>query len=454
MQNREPQTLVVGLGKTGMSVVRFLHARGGRISVTDTRDQPPGLDELRRDYPDVDAFVGGFRPQAFEHAKRLVVSPGVDLAHPLLQGARRAGIELIGDIELFARARRRPVVAITGTNGKSTVTEMVGAMARRAGRRVAVGGNIGAPALNLLDIQLAQGPAFYVLELSSFQLELTESLNAEVAVVLNLTPDHLDRHQTMDDYMRIKNRILHGKGVGIINAQDMWVRRMDTGERDLRRFVLLPPKPGDFGVVQSGGQEWLARGGQALMPTADLRLPGRHNVANALAALAIGDAVRLDLEPMLETLRGFKGLPHRTQWVAEFGDVDWYNDSKATNVGATEAAVRGFPGKLILIAGGEGKNQDFKPLAAAVRHKVRNVVLLGKAARAISNAIEGEVPVLAVRTMAEAVLEARRMAHTGDHVLLSPACASFDMYANFEERGKDFVALVEAMKKRYEDRRQ
>lgn len=456
MSQQEPPTLILGLGKTGLSVARYLSARGVNVAITDTRKNPPGLQQLREQLPHVRAFLGGFHDQQFSRAGRLVLSPGVDLNHTLIQAALNRGVEVIGDIELFARARRRPLVAVTGTNGKSTVTELIGAMARRAGQRVAVGGNLGTPALNFLEIPLSQAPAFYVLELSSFQLELTRSLNAEVAVLLNISADHLDRHHSMANYREIKSRIFWRAadapaGIAIFNPQELAMRGMDTRGREAHRFLMAPPKPGDFGVrVSDDGNEYLARGGQTLIRVSELGLRGRHNVANALAALAVGEVVGLDLQPMLETLRSFKGLPHRTQFVTSFEEISWYDDSKGTNVGATEAAVAGLPGTLVLILGGVGKGQDFYPLTRVMPGKVRGVVLMGQDAQLIASDVQGVVPTLVVADMAEAVHEAHLMARPGDSVLLSPACASFDQYHDFQQRGDDFREKVMDLQQRRE----
>lgn len=450
MAKLDPPTLIVGLGRTGLSAARHLRARGVEVAVTDSREEPPMLQALKEELPGVRVFAGGFREAAFKFAGQLLVSPGVDLRDPLIQAAMDRGARVIGDIELFARARRRPVVAITGTNGKSTVTELVAAMARRAGRQVATGGNIGTPALRLLDIPVGNAPEFYILELSSFQLELTWSLNAEIAAFLNFSPDHLDRHGNIESYLAAKGRIFQGDGIAVFNPQESWVRQMNMGERKPHRFLMAPPKPGDFGLIESQGKQWLARGGQSLMPAAEMKLPGRHNIANALAALAIGDAIGLDLQAMLDTLRSYTGLPHRCQAVASFAGINWINDSKGTNVGATVAAVSGMNGPMILILGGDAKRQDFKPLIRAMRGKIRSLIIMGRDARSIANDLQGSAPQVMVNDMAEAVSEARKMAHRGDTVLLSPGCSSLDMYSNFEQRGDDFSSRVIALKERHE----
>ncbi|NIP73395.1 MAG: UDP-N-acetylmuramoyl-L-alanine--D-glutamate ligase [Gammaproteobacteria bacterium] len=433
------KVLVVGLGKTGLSCARYLRAAGARVAVTDTRAQPPGLERLRVELPDVALFLGGFDERAFEHADELVVSPGVDLREPPIARARQRGVPVGGDIELFARAVHAPVVAITGSNGKSTVTSMVAAMAREERRAVRVGGNLGTPVLELLD---GGEPDLYVLELSSFQLETTRSLNATAAAVLNFSPDHLDRHDTLEAYAGAKQRIYRGDGTMVLNADDPRVMAMAQASRRTVRFTLAAPTDGDFGLRHQEGEPWLARGERVLMPVARMRVPGRHNCANALAALALGESAGFSMEAMLGALRHFPGLAHRSQWVVERDGITWCNDSKATNVGATLAAVQGMPDPVVLIAGGEGKGQDFSALRPGLQGKARAVVLLGRDAPRIEQALVGAVPVVRARDMDEAVSLAREYAQAGDVVLLSPACASFDMFADYAERGERFMDAV------------
>ena len=439
MGNVKPNTLIVGLGKTGLSCARFLTAQGVPLAVTDNRAQPPGLIELQQDLPDVAVFVGGFDPTAFAAAQQLIVSPGVSLREPLIAEAMLRGTPVMGDIELFARHAKAPVVAITGSNGKSTVTTLVGEMAKCAGRHVRVGGNLGTPALDLLeDIE----PDLYVLELSSFQLETTASLNAAAATVLNISIDHMDRYQNMDEYVAVKARVYRGTGVMILNAGDNVAMAMAQHDRASVYFGLDEPKSNDFGVINSAGQAWLAHGDQPLIAVIDVLIKGWHNIENALAALALGNAVGLPMDAMLNTLRNFAGLPHRSQWVAEFDGVAWYNDSKGTNVGATLAALQGMPGKVVLIAGGLGKDADFTPLRQAALNKARAVVLIGRDALLIEVALNGVVPVAHAVTMQDAVIQARYLARSGDVVLLSPACSSFDMFSGYEERGQVFTEAV------------
>jgi UDP-N-acetylmuramoylalanine--D-glutamate ligase len=345
---------------------------------------------------------------------------------------------VLGDIELFAHYAHAPIVGITGANGKSTVTTLLGIMAEHAGRDVRVGGNLGTPALDLLQ---EEEPDLYVLELSSFQLEITDSLPCVAATVLNLSPDHMDRYAGMKEYAAAKARIFRHCRTAVLNREDSWVRDMAAGAKQRVSFGLDAPKAGDYGVLGNGDDEWLAKGDEKLMPASVMRLKGRHNIANALAALALGEAAGLPMQAMLAATEAFRGLAHRMEFVGRIRDVSWYDDSKGTNVGATLAAVQGVTQPLVLIAGGDGKGQDFAPLAAALK-AARGVVLLGKDAQSIEDAIAGRVPVKRVRDMEAAVQAAAELARPGDVVLLSPACSSLDMFENFEHRGRVFAAAV------------
>ncbi len=440
-----PNTLVVGLGKTGLSCIRYLVARGVPVAVTDSREQPPGLGALEAEFPEIPRFLGGFADAAFRWAERLVVSPGVSLAEPPIARARAAGLEVLGDVELFAREAAAPGVAITGSNGKSTVTSLLGEMARCAGVRVAVGGNLGKPALELLDASVD----LYVLELSSFQLETTESLALQGAAVLNVSADHLDRYPDLRTYAAAKARILRRANWAVLNRADPWVRAMgDQVERAIY-FAAAPPEDEQtYGLVERAGEIWLVRGKEALLPASALTLQGRHQLANALAALALAEICGLDRAACLTALRTFRGLPHRCQCIATRAGVRWVDDSKATNPGATIAALQGLgsdQGKLILIAGGMGKGADFSELGEAIARWVHRVVLLGQDGPQIERAIRGRVPVVRVATMEAAVHQAQAWAQPGDLVLLSPACASFDLFQNFAHRGQVFAAAVQAL---------
>ncbi len=435
----EGRTLVVGLGRTGLSVTRFLVARGAEVAVADVDTSPPALAALREELPDVALFLGGYPEQLLQRAQCVVLSPGVPLRDPAIAAALHRGVEVIGDIELFARTAAAPVVAVTGSNGKSTVTSLLAQMAQAAGRVTRAGGNLGTPALELLQ---DSEPDLYVLELSSFQLETTHSLNATAATVLNVTSDHMDRYDSLRDYAAAKRRIFRGTGVMVLNADDPTVAAMAEDGRRSVHFSVHAPRGDGFGLCEREGRTWLAQGSTLLLDAGELRLWGRHNLANVLAALALGHAIGLPMEAMLSAARNFRGLPHRTQWVAECDGVNWYDDSKGTNVGATLAALEGMPEPVVLIAGGKGKGADFTPLRDAVRARARAVVLIGQDAPAIAEALQDVVPVVRAAGMEQAVREARRLAQAGDSVLLSPACASFDMFSGYEERGRVFAAAV------------
>ena len=432
----------MGLGQTGLACARYLQARGIPVVIIDSRTNPPGLEALTEEMPDAAVITGGFDSQVFRLADRILVSPGISVDEPLIREARARGAEILGDIELFAREAQAPIVAITGSNGKSTVTTLLGAMARCAGRHVAVGGNLGPAALELLDDEVE----LYVLELSSFQLETTRSLQPRVAVVLNVSPDHLDRYPDMESYAAVKAGVYQGAELRVLNRDDPRVAAMGEPREDDLFFTLQTPKAGEFGLCQDEGEIWLCRGEQRLLAAAQLPIPGRHNLANALAALALGSALGLPMPAMLEALRSYTGLPHRTQYVGEYAGVRWYNDSKATNVGACIAALKGFAtepaGQTVLIAGGDCKDADFSLLAEVVEETVLAVVLIGRDAQQIEAALSGRVPLGRAADMDEAVALAAEFAQPGDRVLLSPACASLDMFDNFAHRGEVFMAAV------------
>jgi len=435
--------VIVGLGETGFACARYLAAQGRRIAVTDTRAEPPRSAALAAERPGVRQVLGGLDPDLLRSAREIVISPGVDPRLAALQAAAAAGVPLIGEIELFARAARSPVVAITGSNGKSTVTSLVGAMALAAGRRAAVGGNLGTPALDLLE---EPEPELYVLELSSFQLETVRSLDARVATVLNLSPDHMDRYPDLEAYAAAKRRIYRGGGTMVLNADDTRVAAMAERRRPRLWFGLGPPAGDEhFGLIRHDGESWLGRGERALLPTAALALPGRHNQANALAALALGSAAGLPEAAMLAALEAFRGLPHRSEPVCERAGVLWVNDSKATNVGAAVAAVDGMERPVVLLAGGDGKGQDFAALAVALRRRGRAAVVFGRDAAALQAALAGVCPVTRSAGLAGAVHAAAALARPGDAVLLAPACASLDQFRDYRARGDAFRAAVEAL---------
>jgi len=429
MTNR--RNLVLGLGKTGVSVVRWLLAHGEDVTVNDSRIDPPGCEEIRDLGAAVRTTFGQFDSELLSGVDRIVVSPGISAREKILQDADQRGIPVVGDIELFAQAHTAPVVAVTGTNGKSTVTTLLAAMIEHSGKMAYAGGNLGEPALELLT---RATPDFYVLELSSYQLESTSSLRLEAAVVLNVTPDHMDRYDDLAAYSQAKARIFKNARVAVVNADDPIVKGMDIGNARRVQFGT-----GSSGIEYTVDQDWIVVAGERLMRVQELGIPGMHNAVNALAALAMGDAIGLPRDSMLATLRGFSGLPHRMQVVAEHDGVIFIDDSKGTNVGATIAAIAGLPQPIVLIAGGDGKGQDFSPLSRAFAGRVRYAVLIGRDREAIAAAVATVCPTEYAVDMDSAVSAAAKAAQPGDVVLLSPACASLDMYRNYSERGLAFA---------------
>lgn len=437
-------TLVVGLGKTGISVVRHLRALGEAVIAVDSRDIPPGLDILKTEFSDVEYHTGKFNASLFVNAHRIIVSPGVALAEPALVEARSNNVEIIGDIDLFAHEVMAPVVGITGSNGKSTVTTLLTMMAVKAGLRAVASGNIGTPVLDSLDDDVD----LYVLELSSFQLETLQFMRMKAAVVLNISADHLDRYSDIAAYATSKQAIYANADVQVVNRDDTLASQ--TGGATVfpaaRKigFTLGEPGENEFGLcAMENGEQALCFGNKPLLAVDQLKIRGVHNLQNALASLAMGHAIGLPMVAMLEALREFNGLPHRTQLVAEANGVSWINDSKATNVGAAIAAMEGLPGKHVLIAGGEAKGADFSELAEVIAKHCRAVVLIGKDAEKIRQVIPESVPVENAADMQAAVTAAGLLARPGDNVLLAPACASFDMFDNFEHRGNVFIQSVE-----------
>ncbi len=436
----DPKTskvLVVGLGHTGVSVAHYLHKLDFKFAITDSRDKPPLKEAFFQVLPDTPIFTGGFDESAFKVATHIIVSPGVSLMEESIVQAIADGVKVVSDIDLLACSITAPIIAITGSNGKSTVTTMVGEMAKLAGKKIAVGGNLGTPALDLL----TEDAELFVLELSSFQLERTSALNAAAASVLNVSADHLDRHDDLETYAKEKQRTFRGDGVLVINLDDPLVRSMSEHGRSCLTFSIKHTEA-DFYIGTLEDQEYLMHGKHALMLLAELPLEGRHNAANALAALALGMAVGLDKEAMCTALKLFKGLDHRMQKVAKIRGVTWVNDSKATNIGACAAALEGYDTKVILIAGGDAKGADMNELAPLIKDKTKSVVLIGKDADLIKQAINESVPTYYARNMEEAVKICAELAEGGDSVLLSPACASLDQYKSYQDRGNQFSKAV------------
>ena len=442
MQNIVQQTqVVVGLGKSGLSLVRFLARQGEPFAVADSRENPPELAALQRDYPEVAVHCGPLSADLLSSAQIIYVSPGLALSTPAIQAAIASGVAVSGDIDLFAQHAHAPIVAITGSNAKSTVTTLVGEMFAAAGLNVAVGGNLGVPALDLLDDSVD----VYVMELSSFQLETTSHLQARAAVCLNISEDHMDRYDDLDGYIAAKQRVFHDAQAVVLNRDDA-ASQPQQSHNSIISFGLSVPNAGEFGLREQAGETYLAYGDELLLPVSQLKIRGSHNYANALAALAIGTVMDLPMAAMLSALQAFAGLEHRCQWLRNLRGVDWYNDSKATNVGAALAAIEGLgagnSGKLVLIAGGDGKGADFSSLQAPVAQYCRAVIVLGRDAELIAQALSNVVTIERVTTLEYAVLVAAQLAQAGDSVLLAPACASLDMFKSFEQRGELFAQAV------------
>ena len=452
----DKQVLVLGLGETGLSLARWLGAQGARLRVADSRTEPPGVATLRSTLSSVEVFCGPFRDELLQGVELIAISPGVPLADPFVQRAVARCIPVVGDIELFARnirmqdaECRSQVLAITGANGKSTVTSMVEHLCKAAGKDAVAAGNISPAVLDVVMERGANQPEIWVLELSSFQLETTATLNADAATMLNISEDHLDRYADISGYAAAKARIFCGSGVQVLNRDDAHSMGMALPDREITTFGLdAATGERDFGVERDGNDIWLMCGQRRLLKANELQITGMHNIANALVALALCSAIELPMPALLDALRSFRGLPHRVERVAEMDGVDYYDDSKGTNVGATVAALEGLGCKVVLIAGGEGKGQDFAPLKSVVARHARAVVLIGRDAPLIATALEGcGAPVRHAQGMNDAVQQAAQLAQAGDAVLLSPACASFDMFRNYTHRAEMFVEAVHGLMK-------
>ena len=444
-------TLVVGLGKTGLSVVRYLRALGEAVIVVDSRDIPPGLNVLKEEYGDVECITGRFDRKVFVNAHRIVVSPGVALNEPALLEARKNNIEIIGDIDLFAHEAMAPVVGITGSNGKSTVTTLVTLMAAKAGLNAVAGGNIGTPVLETLDDDVA----LYVLELSSLQLETLNYLPMKAAVVLNISADHMDRYQDINDYRHVKETIYNHCENKVINKQEQDILANYCDEKVIL-FGSDRADGDDYGISYSYGKARLTRGNEVLLSEDNIKLKGTFNYLNILAAIALLQPLHLNKQKLITAIQEFKGLTHRCEWITAINHVDFYNDSKGTNPGATIAALNSFSQPEILIAGGVGKDADFTELGILMSEKIKACVLLGTDADKIKAAALRAGTKLdlihQVNSMQEAINTAFKLAERGDVVVFSPACASFDMYKNYIERGEDFTHRVLELGKKYIDK--
>ena len=434
--------VIVGLGQTGLSCVRYLSNLGKSLVVMDTREHPPGLDALKQEFPDITLVLGSLDTDFLCQADEIILSPGIALSTPELKQAQDSGVLVRGDIDLFAEAANAPIVAITGSNGKSTVTTLLGEMAKMAGLNVGIGGNLGVPALDLL----SEGRELYVLELSSFQLETTRSLNASSVVLLNLSEDHMDRYVSKMAYLQAKQRIFLGAKNVVVNDDDALSVPLVNTQMHLTHFGLGGSDINKFSVLTIDGERFLARGFEALLNVKELQVRGEHNISNCLAALALGFSIDLPMKAMLEALKCFKGLAHRCAFVRTLDCVDYINDSKGTNPGAVVTALNGLggeiAGKIVLIAGGDAKGADISSLLGPVQKHAKAMVLIGKDAAKFEQLLKPVVPLYQVKTMADAVRAAQSLAERGDLVLLSPACASFDMFKNFEHRGDVFCEEV------------
>jgi UDP-N-acetylmuramoylalanine--D-glutamate ligase len=452
-RHKNKSVLVLGLGETGLSMVRWLSAQSARLRVADSRNAPPGLAQAAMYVAEEQIFCGNFNDALFDGIELIAISPGVPLRDPAVERAIARGIEVVGDIELFAQSLPKDnhprILAITGANGKTTVTSMVEHLCKAAGKDTVAAGNISPAVLDVVLERGANQPEVWVLELSSFQLETTSSLHADAATVLNISEDHLDRYADMAEYSAAKARIFAGCNIQVLNRDD--ARCMVIARKDCKTITFGLNRPDtevDFGIERDGGEIWLMQGTQRLMKAGELQVIGLHNVANALAALALSCAIDFPMSILLDALRTFKGLPHRVERVAEIGGITYYDDSKGTNVGATIAALQGLECRSVLIAGGEGKGQDFSPLKPVVTQHARAVVLIGRDAPLIEEALSGSgVNILRAEDMTDAVRQATSLAQIGDAVLLSPACASFDMFRNYEHRAEMFVEAVQELSK-------
>ena len=450
--------LLLGLGESNFAAACWCARQGARLRVADSRAAPPYLEELRARVAGVDFRSGPLNENVdkaiLEGVDLLVLAPGLSGGLMAVLHARAAGIPVVGEIELFARALagrrpRPPLIAITGTNGKTTTTALAGHLLASTRGRVSVAGNISPAALAAWMAAEDAGapPDAWVLELSSFQLETTDSLNPDAATVLNISDDHLDRYGDLGEYAATKARIFDGDGVQVLNRDDAYSRAMAIPGRPLITFGTdAPAAPTDFGLRTNRGEPWLVQGDRFLLAAAELPIRGTHNAANAMAALALCAAIGVDPVTLLPALRSFRGLPHRVEPVGTRKGVDWFDDSKGTNVGATVAALQGLGRPVVVILGGDGKGQDFSPLRDPVARHARAAVLIGRDGPLIGQVLAGcGVAVTTAADLEDAVRQADALACPGDAVLLSPACASFDMFRNYGHRAEVFLAALQGL---------
>jgi len=438
--------VIVGLGKTGLSCFRYLSNQGLNVAITDSREEPPELLELRAEFESASVYLGQINEQVLLASDQIILSPGVSLDNKSIKLSIENNIPVFGDIELFCQKAQAPIIAVSGSNGKSTVTTIVAEMTRLAGLKTYVGGNIGIPALDLLS---DSSPDLYVLELSSFQLETTYSLNAHASVVLNVSPDHMDRYSSLKDYANTKKRIYSGQGLMVLNKDEEYIHSIIDSKRDTIYFSLGAPEGENFGLINHNNEVWLSQGNEKIINKNQLKIKGEHNISNALAAMALAGAVNVPTNIMADVLKNFTGLEHRCQLVREIDNVSWYNDSKATNVGACIASITGLCelGNIILIAGGDSKGADLSGLNPIVKKYIKRVFLFGIDANKLADVMGSDVDKEFVNNMNEAVKGASKIADPDDIVLLAPACSSLDMYKNYQQRGDAFISAIDALPK-------
>ena len=438
--------VIVGLGKTGLSCFRYLSNQGLNVAITDSREEPPELLELKAEFESASVYLGQINERVLLASDQIILSPGVSLDNKSIKLSIENNIPVFGDIELFCQKAQAPIIAVSGSNGKSTVTTIVAEMTRLAGLKTYVGGNIGIPALDLLSDST---PDLYVLELSSFQLETTYSLNAHASVVLNVSPDHMDRYSSLKDYVNTKKRIYSGQGLMVLNKDEEYIHSIIDSKRDTIYFSLGAPEGENFGLINHNNEVWLSQGNEKIINKNQLKIKGEHNISNALAAMALAGAVNVPTNIMADVLKNFTGLEHRCQLVREIDNVSWYNDSKATNVGACIASITGLCelGNIILIAGGDSKGADLSGLNPIVKKYIKRVFLFGIDANKLADVMGSDVDKEFVNNMNEAVKGASKIADPDDIVLLAPACSSLDMYKNYQQRGDAFISAIDALSK-------
>ncbi len=445
------ETVIVGLGETGLSVAKHLAARKQSFKVIDSREHPPALETLKQLMPEIAIEVGELNQKTIIEASELVVSPGLSIKTPEIAAAAEQGIPITGDIDIFSKSVSKPIIAVTGSNGKSTVVAILAGILSKAGMNFGLGGNLdGAnfkPALDLLE---EEEKDFYILELSSFQLETTEKLGAEVAVILNLSADHMDRYESLDEYHKAKLKIFNGCKNLVINRDDVYSYPVTELNVPIWDFGFSRPGVNGLGLLEEDGDQYLAFQFEKIISVNELNIFGQHNISNVLAAVGLALAIGIDLNIIRAAIKKFKGLPHRCEWVASVSGIDFYNDSKGTNVGATMAAVEGLgqhiDGHIILIAGGVGKGAEFRSLVPVINRWGKEVILIGQDAVEMASNFDKDINTYFATDMEDAVTTAFEHGAAGDAVLLSPACASFDMFDNFQHRGHSFIKSVEKLR--------